>query len=386
MVGYGYRKRNFGKNKMKIAIQAADLDADRIDGTRVYILNLLKRFGKISPQDDFYIYHRSAFNPELALPESSNYKIKKVKSPAFWTQLGFAGEIWKDEPDVLWMPMHNIPFAKRKNLKTVATVHDLAFKYFPEYFPESDLRRLNFLLGAVARRADRLIAVSQSTKNDLLKFYPFLKEENIKVIYHGFDAELFDKKFTEEEKEKILSKYQILNTRYLLYVGAIQPRKDLETLVRAFNEVKKVQPELKLVLAGEKAWLFEETMKEIEKSPWKKDIILPGNVPFSDLPALYQSAEIFVFPSLYEGFGIPVLEAFASGIPVITAKNSSLPEVGGEAVLYFEEKNGQDLAEKIKRLLDDKSLKEIFIAKGKEQLKKFSWDKCAQETLDFLKN
>jgi len=373
---------------MKIAIQAADLDAKRIDGTRVYILNVLKRFGKISPQDDFYVYHRRDFNPELAPPEFSNYKIKKVKSPAFWTQLGFAGELWKDEPDVLWMPMHNIPFVRKKNLKTVVTIHDLAFKYFPDYFPKDDLRRLNFLMDAVAKKADKLIAVSESTKRDLLKFYPFLKEENIRVIYHGFDAELYDRKFTVEEVGKILSKFKIQSagrrTKFLLYVGAIQPRKNLETLVRAFNLVKKTQLNLKLVLAGEKAWLFEETMKEIERSPNKNDILLLGNVSFADLPILFQSAEAFVFPSLYEGFGIPVLEAFASGTPVITAKNSSLPEVGGEAALYFEEKDEQDLAEKINSVLNDKNTGEVHVSKGKEQLKKFSWDKCAQETLDFL--
>jgi len=372
---------------MKIAIQAADLDNRRIDGTRVYLLNVLKNFGKLSPDDEFFIYHRKEFNPQLTPPNFGNYKIKMLGEARLWTQTKFALNIWRDKPDVLWMPMHNIPLARRKNLKTVATIHDLAFKNFPETFPQKDLSQLNLLTDWAVKKSDKIIAVSESTKRDILKFYPEIKEEKIKVIYHGFDSELFENSYPQELKNSVLEKYNLKEKNYLLYVGAIQPRKNLIVLIKAFEIFKKKNPsDLKLVLAGGKAWQWEETIEAAEKSFYKDDIILTGSVPFAELPILYNCAGIFIFPSLYEGFGIPILEVMASGAPVIVADNSSLSEVSGEAAQYFDADKPEELAEKISQVWNDKSLQEEMIAKGKKQLQKFSWEKCARETLEFFKN
>ena len=155
---------------MKIAIQAADLDAPRIDGTRVYILNLLKYFGKLDSSSQFLIYHKNKFNPELAPPSFSNYKITAKSLPCLWTQIRFAGMIWKDKPDVLWMPMHNMPIIRRKGMKTVVTIHDLAFKYFPETFTKKDLFKINLLTKLAVTYADKIITISESSKKDILKF------------------------------------------------------------------------------------------------------------------------------------------------------------------------------------------------------------------------
>lgn len=371
---------------MKIAIQAADLDAARVDGTRVYIKNMLNRFGKISPQDDFFIYHKSEFNPELAPSKFSNYKIKKIKFPFFWTQIRFALELTRDNPNILWMPMHNLPLARRKKMKTVVTVHDLAYKIFPDYFPRKDLRELNFLGDYAIKNADKLIAVSESTKKDILKFYPCICENKIKVIHHGFDAKLFQREITSKELNDTLKIYQLKSKRYILYSGAIQPRKNLERLIAAFEICKKeTQADTKLVLAGEKAWLWREIFLKAEKSPYKKDIIFTGKLTFGEMAELMSGARLFVFPSLYEGFGIPVLEALAAGIPVVVADNSSLKEVGGEAVEYFNAGDECELAEKMKKVLTDEKLRNAMIVKGAEQIKKFSWEKCAEETLKWIK-
>jgi len=236
------------------------------------------------------------------------------------------------------------------------------------------------------KKSDKIIAVSQSTKNDILKFYPEVKEEKIHVIYHGFDSELFQKEISEEKIKKILNNYKLKTKNYILYVGAIQPRKNLEVLIEDFNLLKKGNPEIKLVLAGGKAWMWENIFEKAEKSPYSKDIIITGTVPFEDITILYRNASLFVFPSLYEGFGIPVLEAFASGIPVICSRNSSLPEVGGEAVLYFDAEKPGDLTEKIKDVLENGDLRNDLINRESEQVKKFSWDKCAEETLNYIKS
>lgn len=370
---------------MKIAIQAADLDHERIDGTRVYILNLLKYFGKLDTTSEFLIYHKNDFNLELAPPKFTNYVFKKIFFPIFWTQTRFALELWKEKPDVLWMPMHNTPILKRKNLKTVVTIHDLAFKYFPKHFPGKDLCKINFLTGIAIKNASHIITVSESTKRDIIKFYPQFPADKIRVIYHGFDAEVFSATRDFNEENKIKNQLGIKGN-YILYCGAIQPRKNLAVLIEAFEMYKKrTGSDVQLVLAGGKAWLWQDILKRANLSPFKQDIIMPGKLKFGDLGHLYRGAGVFVFPSLYEGFGIPILEAFAAQVPVIAAQNSSLPEVGGEAAQYFESENAQELADKISFILSDENLRSAMIQKGLAQIQNFSWEKCARETLEFLK-
>lgn len=398
---------------MRIAIQAADLDADRIDGTRVYILNLLRRFGGLAPQDDFYIYHKSEFNPELVPPNFPNYKIKKINSPLLWTQTRFAWELLKDKPDVLWMPMHNIPLMRSKKIKTVVTIHDLAYKYFPDYFPRRDLFLLNMLGDMAIKNASKLIAISESTKRDILKFYPSVKEEKIKVIYHGFDADLFQKNISNEEINKQLTTYNLQQKNYILYSGAIQPRKNLGRLIEAFEIFKNnTSTDIKLVLAGEKAWLWESILTKAESSPFRDDIIITGKLKFGDLSVLTRSAVVYAYPSLYEGFGMPILEAQSVGVPVMAGNNSSIPEVTGChpecseteskdpgilhcvqndknincSALLIDPNNPQQIAEAVHKLISDKNLRDDIIKKGHENVKRFSWEKCANETLNWMKS
>ena len=409
---------------MRIAIQAADLDASRIDGTRVYILNLLRRFGSIAPWDDFYIYHKSEFNPELIPPNFPNYKIKKIKSPLLWTQTRFAWELLKDKPDVLWMPMHNIPLIRSKKIKTAVTVHDLAYKYFPDYFPSKDLFLLNLLGDMAIKNASKLIAISESTKRDILKFYPAVKEEKIKVIYHGFDADLFQKNIPTEEKDSVLKSYDLKSKGYILYSGAIQPRKNLVRLIEAFGIFKNnTSSDVKLVLAGEKAWLWESILAKAENSPFKDDIIITGKLKFSDLSVLTRSAGVYAYPSLYEGFGMPILEAQSAGVPVVAGDNSSIREIitlpfspwirrdvpegqrggddasqvlplapslsrrgGMESAILADPSDAEQIAEAAYKLISDKNLRDDIIKRGYENVKRFSWEKCANETLDWMKS
>jgi glycosyltransferase involved in cell wall biosynthesis len=371
---------------MKIAIQAADLDWERIDGTRVYILNLLKYFGKIDQESQFLIYHKKNFNPELTPPSFLNYQVLRKPFPFFWTQIRLCLSLYREKPDALWMPMHNIPIFRSKKMKTVVTIHDLAFKYFPNHFKKHDLFKLNLLAGWAIERSDGIIAISEATKKDILKFYPKIKESKIRVIYHGFDKEIFEKERDLKKEQEIKNNLKFAG-RYILYLGALQPRKNLITLIKSFERIKKEEryKDLKLVLAGEKAWLWDGIFQQIEKSSVKDEIIIPGKIKFADIGHLMRGAEIFCFPSLYEGFGIPVLEAFISRVPVICAKNSSLPEVAGDAALYFEPKDDIDLAQQMTKILDNSELKKELVLKGIRQADNFSWEKCAKETLDYIK-
>jgi glycosyltransferase involved in cell wall biosynthesis len=372
---------------MKIAIQAADLDAERIDGTRVYIKNLLEHFGKLDTSSQFLIYHKNHFNPELTPPDFSNYKIIKKSWPIFWTQMRLSSSLIREKPDVLWMPMHNIPYFKPKNIKTVVTIHDLAFKYFPECFTKWELWKLNFLAKMAIQKSDKIITISESSKNDILKFYPKIKAEKIKVISHGFSKEVFEKETDPEVLVQLLESFKLQTKSYLLYVGAIQPRKNLSVLIEAFEKVKNDEKykDLKLVLAGEKAWMWEEVFRKINSSQYKNDIITPGKIKFEEVGNLMRGAAVFCFPSLYEGFGLPILEAFAARVPVVSANNSSLPEVAGDAALYFEGKDSQMLTQNLKSVLENADLRNDLIQKGIKQAEKFSWEKCARETLEYLK-
>ena len=370
---------------MKIAIQAADLDCDRIDGTRVYILNLLKYFGKLDVDSEFLIYHRNDFNPELAPPEFPNYKIWQRSFSFLWTQTRFALELWQNKPAVLWMPMAALPMVRRKKLKTVITIHDLAFKYFPEYFNSKDLRKLNFFADYSINAADKIIAISDSTKKDILKFYPKVTADKIRVIHHGFSAEVFSQARDLEQEQKLKKELGIAG-EYILYSGALQPRKNIERLIDAYDAYKtRSKSAIKLVLAGEKAWLWENIEKKAKNSPFSADIIMPGKLKFEAVGHLFRGASVFVYPSLYEGFGISILEAYAAGVPLITATNSSLVEIGGDGALYFDASDTEELSAQIERVLTLEELRADLIAKGKEMMKNFSWEKCARETLEYLK-
>lgn len=375
---------------MRIAINAADLDHLRIDGTRIYIQNILKNFGLRSHEDHFLIYHKNKFNPELIFPVFDNYSIKKLPFPFYWTQTRFAWEIFRTRPDVLWMPMHSLPYLRSKKTKTVVTIHDLAFKFFPQFFNKKDLRRLNFFTDYAVRNADRLIAVSNSTKKDILKLYPALHEEKIKVIYHGYDKDSFNENISGEEMNEVKSRYGLPASpagrrvsRYVIYVGALQPRKNLDVLVDAFESLRRDESykDIGLVIAGDLGWMYKDFLKRIENNP---AITAIGKFETRDLPMLLRGAEALIFPSLYEGFGLPALEAMACGVPVVAADNSSLAEIVGEAGILFDAYSRDNLAKSLIKILESDKLRDDLRQKGLERVKDFSWEKCAEETLEWI--
>jgi glycosyltransferase involved in cell wall biosynthesis len=256
----------------------------------------------------------------------------------------------------------------------VVTIHDLAWKYFPESFTPFMRNFLEWSTGFAVKRASGIIAVSQSTGNDLVKFYG-VDPNKIFVVHHGYEPAY---------QPISLSADQLLPKNYVLFLATLQPRKNLEGLIDAFRILKTQNPDLphKLVIAGKPGWKFEPILEKIKQN---KDIaVYLNHVSDQDRFALLKRADLLVLPSFYEGFGMQILESFDAGVPVATSNISSMPEVAGEAAVYFDPKNISDIAKAIKMVLTDKSLADGLRAKGKERLKNFSWEKCACETLKEL--
>jgi len=377
--------RDMKEFSMRIAVHASELDGKRIDGTKVYINEMLKRFGSVASDDDFIIYHRSKFNQSLIPPKNENYHIKTLPDVFLWTQTRFAWDVWREKPDVLWMPLHNMPFCHSKDTKIISTIHDLAFKIFPETFPKNDLRKLNFLTDQVVKRADHIITVSKSTKRDLLHFYPQLDAQKITVTHLGINTNDWQKEIKGDVIKKVLVDNNVGESEYIISVGAIQPRKNLKVLIDAFGEIKKTYPSMKLVLVGGNGWLWQDTHEHAMNSEYADDIIFTGGITFLEVQILMSRASVFAFPSLYEGFGIGGLEACAAGVPVVAARNSSIPEVLGNAAEYFQAQSHDECAQKLIKVLSDSTLCSQMRERGYKRAQKFTWDKCAKKTLQVLR-
>lgn len=366
---------------MIIGIDGNEANVEKQVGVSVYTLNLLDYFQKKADENTrFRIFLRE--KPKDFLPkENKLYKYCAVRGKFFWSQLFLPLNLYlpKNRVQVFFSPAHYAP--RFCPAPFVVTIHDLSYFYYPKEFLKKDLYQLKNWTKYSVEKSAKVIAVSKTTKKDLMKWYQ-IPDEKIEVIYNGFK-----KTSGNCLPHEALAKWGKLKIKnYLLYVGTIQPRKNLNALIEAFNLFQKNHPDFKLVIAGKKGWLYEEIFNLVEKLGLKEKVIFTGYVPDDELAALYKNAFCLIMPSLYEGFGLPILEAMAYSCPVISSFNSSLPEVGGEAALYFDPKNPQDLLDKINELFDNKKIKEELIEKGKNRVKSFSWEKCAQETLEVIKS
>lgn len=265
-------------------------------------------------------------------------------------------------------PLHGIP--------TVLTVHDLIFRRYPQHHKPLNRWYLDLTLPLFCRRATRIIAVSEQTKRDVIAAYG-IAPEKITVIYEAADA-----RFQPQPPDVIAAartRYR-LPDRYLLAVGTIEPRKNLGRLLRAFERLRAEKLTDALVIVGKRGWLYDNFIAQWEASPHRDAVIFPGWVDDADLPAIYAGAQALAFPSIFEGFGLPILEAMGCGTPVACSNTSSLPEVADDAALLFDPQDIDALTDALRRLLSDRDLAEALVARGLAQAARFSWTRAAQET------
>ncbi|UXM85418.1 glycosyltransferase family 4 protein [Methanococcus aeolicus] len=358
---------------MKIGIIANSLNPPRT-GVGNVLYNVLKNIPK-RKYKNFYLINYEKNN---IFPETNKIIIKnpfKMAKTFLWYQtLPMKNEL--KELDIIHNP-YQLPTFFNFKQKYILSVLDIIQILFPKEIKKSVYISQKIMLSKSIQSADKIISISHHTKNDIIKHFKIPKDK-IKVIHLAANENY--KPLNEKEIDKIKQKYN-LNYPFILYVGTLEPRKNIPTLLKAFYKLKKRGIIHKLVITGKKGWKYKSIFETIEKLNLQKDVIFTGYVPDEDLPALYNAADLFVYPSIYEGFGLPPLEAMQCGTPVITSNTSSLPEVVGDAGIMVNPYDVDELANKMYEVLTNDGLREELSKKGIERAKLFSWKKCAEEHL-----
>jgi glycosyltransferase involved in cell wall biosynthesis len=308
------------------------------------------------------------------------WHVRAIPFPRLWTHVRLSAEMLARRPGVLFVPSHVVPVVHPR--RTVVTVHDLGYLYYPEAHTRFSRLYLHLSTMYSARAARRVIAVSEATKRDLVERY-HIPPGKIRVVYHGRD-EAFRPVSEPNVLQAAAAKYGVQGP-YCLHVGTLQPRKNLGLLVQAWVMLReRMESPPKLLLAGKRGWLYEPLVRSVEERGLGDLIRFADYVERADLPALYSGALALTFPSLYEGFGLPALEAMSCGTPVIASNASSIPEVVGDAGLLLDPHDAAAWAGAVERLSADDVMRRDMSRKGLERAAQFTWERCARETFDVL--
>ena len=421
---------------MLIGIDASRANRLHKSGTEWYSYYLIRALVQIDSKNTYILYTDAPLTEGLAdLTTNSQHKtfvtsvrengMQPVRSPHnnvkakvlrwpwkfFWTQGRLSLEMIFHRPDILFVPAHALPIFHPK--KSVVTIHDIGFRNNASLYEHNqigaDSRRrrsfINFCIrlitfgkyGATSfdylewstkfalHQAATIIAISQFTKSELLSAYK-PKPEKISVVYNGYSEDLYHPLPDDRTSDEVLQRYGI-SRPYFFYVGRLEKKKNTATLIEAFALLKSKQGENfkhKLCLVGDASYGFDEIKYTIHEYGLVNDVIVTGWIAEKDLPYIFARAEAFVFPSNYEGFGIPLLQAMATGTPIAASNIASIPEIVQEAAILFDPKDSQDIAEALARVLFDETLRKNLIERGNQRVKQFSWQNTARETLEIF--
>lgn len=401
---------------MTIGIDASRANKRHKTGTEWYSFYVIKNLAEIDSNNKYILYTADFPSDELQeiIRNHPNFSIKFLRWPFrfFWTLGRLSLEMMFRAPDLLFVPAHTLPLIKPR--KTVTTIHDIAFMrerslYFNRLFPtktslgevafnwliklatfsrqyeSGSVDYLNWSTRYALKKAKKIITVSEFTKQEIMSVYPWAKEKKIISIHNGYSNDLYKKIDDPERIDQILLKYG-LERPYFLYVGRLEKKKNTPALIEAFALFKEKNPGYshKLVLIGDASYGFDDVKYAIEEYGLNQQVIMPGWVEEADLPYVYNGAAVFVFPTKHEGFGIPVIQALACGVPAAVSDIPVLREVAGEAVFYFDSSNKRDIAQALETVLVDQALRAKLIESGYNKAAEFSWAKCAHKTWEVL--
>lgn len=402
---------------MLIGIDASRANLKNKTGTEWYSFYLIKNLAKIDNNNRYILYLDRAPSLELLqiIKDHWNFSYKVLHWPftSFWTLGRLSLEMLFKRPDVLFVPAHGLPLICPK--KTINTIHDVAFTRELGIYRQEDpraktkfkrrvlkfiirllslgkysgnsLEYLNWSTAFALKKASQIITVSEFTKQEILTYYPKAKAEKIVVIHNGYPNDLFVYQKDDSAILETLKKYN-LSSPFYLYVGRLEKKKNTSYLVEALSIVRSDYPQIKekLLLIGNASYGYDEVKYAIEEFNLGKDVLMPGWIAEEDLPNIFKAASAFIFPTRHEGFGIPVLQSLACGIPTAVSDIPVLHEVAGEAVLYFDQNDRRAIATAMVEIILNQNLRQDLVSKGLSRVKKFSWLNCATETLKVIEN
>jgi len=368
---------------MLIGIDASRATATHRTGTEYYSLRLIEALLILDTRHRFRLYFNqpprgTGFWQRNRASKEAQVELCMIPFPRLWTHIRLGLEVAARPPNVLFVPSHVLPLWPR--VPAVVTVHDLGYLYFPEAHGARQRWYLDWSTRHNARRACVVIADSEATKRDLVAHYG-VQPEKIRVAYPGFDVDL--EPATDPATIADVKQRHGLVGDYFIHVGTLQPRKNLARLVEAFGTISP-DSQVQLALAGKKGWLYDHLFHKVRSLGLEERVVFLGYVDEGDKAALLSGAVAYVFPSLYEGFGFPALEAQVCDTPLICANSSSLPEVAGDAALLVDPLDVQGLAQAMTRLLSDGVLRADLVARGQSNRKRFSWRACAETVMQAL--
>jgi len=368
---------------LRIAIDAHSVGTG-LGGNESYSTNLIEALARIDNSNLYTLYVTRKHAVERFDNRWPNFTVRTTlpHSPLIRIPLTLSAELRRNRVDVLHVQFTAPPAPP---CPVVVSIHDLSFEHLPQTFKRRSRMQLRMTVRRSARLASQIISLSSHARDDIVATYN-INPEKVTVIPLAAPAH-FAPVTDKNELQRVKQTYGI-DAPYLLYVGSIQPRKNLTRLLQAYSLLRRNDPEgklPKLVLAGKFAWLFEETLRTVNQLGLSGSVVMTGYVPEADLPALYSGALCFVYPSYFEGFGLPPLEAMKCGTPVIVGNQTSVPEVVGDSAIMFDPFDVADIASAIKKVMSDDVLRATLKSKGLERAKLFDWQHTARQTLEVYK-
>ena len=364
---------------MKIAIDVHSLGTQS-GGNETYFRQLVRGLVQDKSDNRYHLFYSypSALNE---FQWDARFSFSKIPTnPIRRICFSLPRLLQETKPEVFHCQYVKPPFVKTR---TVVTIHDLAHEHYPEFFHPLEAFRMKKLVRWTAGRADHILTVSEFSAADIARRFG-VPREKITVAYQAAAPD-FRPRDAAQCREHVAKTYGI-DSPFILYVGRIQARKNLPRLVEAYARVRKQGATAKLVMVGKKDWQSERLLEKIKELGLETSVIFPGFVPFNDLPLFYNAAEVFVFPSIFEGFGLPVMESMASGVPTITSFGSSLEEVAGDGALLVDPGDTGSIADALGRLLGDPGLRKDLASRGLKRSAEFKSGDLAQKTLDVYRS
>lgn len=359
---------------MDIGIDGYEANIGNRVGIGQYAFHLLSTIQHLDQTNSYQIFLPQPPLPDMP-PETKTWRYVVGKPGKLWTITRLPKLLQRQNLDLFFSPTHYTPWFSR--LPCVLSIMDLSYLHFPQMFRLKDALQLKYMGGYSIKRAKKILTISEFTKQEIIKYYR-RSATDVVVTYPGImlanGSSALPRSFFNLAKKKY---------SYILFVGTLQPRKNIVRLIEAFE--KLADENLYLVIAGKRGWLYSPILSRIENSPKKDLIVVLDYLKKGELIALYKKATCFTLPSLYEGFGLPVVEALNFGCPVVVSKSTSLPEVVGEAGIYIDPENSDDIARGLREAVQLSKPQRLWMARiGREQIKKFTWVKCAIKTIEVL--